>query len=141
MDRLTCCGKFGYDWFVRYEQVAEERAQIDAEIASFPTWLKPLFKMVDEETRLGEEDGKSRRLVYKSGEFVSTVDKSEAFEKRMRTFFKKFPEAEVAYEIHERKQFELNGIYNESIKSNKRYEKAYDIVETRLQGVGKDFDG
>jgi len=126
---------------VRYEQVAEEREKIDAEMASFPTWLKPLFKMIDERRRLGEEDAKPRQLVYKSGEFVSTADKSEALEKRMRNFFKKFPEAEVPYEMHERKVSELNGIYDESIKSNKRYEWTYNNAEIRLQGVCKDSDG
>jgi hypothetical protein len=142
IDRLTCCGKFGYDWFWRFEQVAGEKAKIDDEIASFPTWLKPLFKMIDEQRRMGEEAAKPRQLVYKSGEFVnSEKNKSEALEKRMSNFFKKFPEAEKAYEEHERKVSELKGIYNESLRSNKRYEKAYKIAEMRLQGGCKDSDG
>jgi len=48
---------------------------------SFPPWVKPLQKLMDEQRRLDEEYEQPRQLLYKRSEFVSPTDKSEALEK------------------------------------------------------------
>ena len=59
---------------MRYNQVVCEKAKIDAKMASFPPWVKPLQKLVDEQRKLGEEYNQPQ-LLYKSDEFVSPTDK------------------------------------------------------------------